>query len=61
MTLTVDCNIDKLFIDGIEIPLKIHHPADLVAVLTYIFDAMEPDGLSLVMINEDKRLTVGEW
>lgn len=61
MKITVDCNIDKLFIDNEEVPLDIFHPADLVAVLNYILDAIQPEGVSLEMINEDYRYTVGEW
>jgi hypothetical protein len=68
VTITVDCNSDTIEIfeneNNVRITMKCDHPVQVSEILDEIFNIVDnglPLDVQLEKIDEDNRISVGEW
>jgi hypothetical protein len=64
MTIEIDANNDVVRIippAGAETVLRCKHAYAVKGLLDEIFNAIDPKGVALTYVDEDRRTTIGEW
>lgn len=59
MIIEVDYNIDEVRIQGDT--WKVKEPNLILSILEEVLNKIEPSGVELIKIDEDRRTTIGEW
>lgn len=64
MIIQIDANNNTVEIippAGATLVMKCKHPYELKGILEEIFNAIDHSGLELTYVDEDTRVTIGEW
>lgn len=66
ITIIVDCNNDTIVIDdNVSSPIKFKltktSPNELLKILYEVINCINKDDIELIQIDEDSKITVGEW